>query len=41
VLFSGWFKQNGTDSDATSSHPLTDPLGTLTARDTTGLLTAE
>jgi DNA (cytosine-5)-methyltransferase 1 len=41
VLFSGWYKQNGTSADATTPHPLTDPLGTLTARDTTALLTAE
>jgi site-specific DNA-cytosine methylase len=41
VLFSGWFKQNGTAADATAPHPLTDPLGTLTARDTTAFLTAE
>lgn len=41
LLFSGWYKQNGTGSAATSPHPLSDPLGTLTARDTTALLTAE
>jgi DNA (cytosine-5)-methyltransferase 1 len=41
LLFSGWYKQNGTGSEATAPHPLTDPLGTLTARDTTALLTAE
>ena len=41
LLFSGWYKQNGSDADATAAHPLSDPFGTLTARDTTGLLTAE
>jgi DNA (cytosine-5)-methyltransferase 1 len=41
LLFSGWYKQNGTGAEATASHPLSDPLGTLTARDTTALLTAE
>jgi DNA (cytosine-5)-methyltransferase 1 len=41
LLFSGWYKQNGTDADATAPHPLTDPLGTLTARDTTAILAAE
>jgi DNA (cytosine-5)-methyltransferase 1 len=41
LLFSGWYKQNGTGPDATAPHPLADPLGTLTARDTTALLTAE
>lgn len=40
VLFSGWFKQNGSTGTETASHPVTDPLGTLTSRDTTGLLTA-
>ncbi|MER7477397.1 DNA cytosine methyltransferase [Streptomyces sp. NPDC126510] len=37
----GWFKQNGSTGNETAPHPLTDPLGTLTARDTTGLLVAE
>jgi DNA (cytosine-5)-methyltransferase 1 len=41
VLFSGWYKQNGSQGDETAAHPVTDPLGTLTARDTTALLTAE
>lgn len=41
VLFSGWYKQNGTGSEATAPHPLSDPLGTLTARDTTAVLSAE
>jgi site-specific DNA-cytosine methylase len=41
VLFSGWYKQNGSGADSTAPHPLTDPLGTLTARDTTALLTAQ
>ncbi|MER6235918.1 DNA cytosine methyltransferase [Streptomyces clavifer] len=38
----GWFKQNGTDpSHGTAPHPLSDPLGTLTAHDTTALLMAQ
>ncbi|MFD5384326.1 DNA cytosine methyltransferase [Streptomyces sp. NPDC127074] len=37
----GWFKQNGSTGNETAAHPVTDPLGTLTARDTTALLTAE
>lgn len=37
----GWFKQNGTSPNhGTAPHPVTDPLGTLTAHDTTALLTA-
>ena len=42
MLFSGWYKQNGTDSShGTAPHPLTDPLGTITAHDTTALLNAQ
>jgi site-specific DNA-cytosine methylase len=41
MLSAGWFKQNGSEADATASHPLTDPLGTLTSRDTTAVLMAE
>jgi site-specific DNA-cytosine methylase len=41
VLFSGWYKQNGSQGTETAPHPLTDPLGTLTSRDTTALLSAE
>jgi hypothetical protein len=41
VLFSGWYKQNGATGTETAPHPLTDALGTLTARDTTALLMAE
>jgi hypothetical protein len=44
VLFGGWFKQNGGKDGKgteTAPHPFTDPLGTLTGRDTTGLLYAE
>jgi hypothetical protein len=41
VLFSGWYKQNGKSSSDTAPHPVTDPLGTITGRDTTALLTAE
>ncbi|MYU20777.1 DNA cytosine methyltransferase [Streptomyces sp. SID8352] len=37
----GWFKQNGTTPNhGTAPHPVTDPLGTLTAHDTTALPTA-
>ncbi len=41
LLFSGWYKQNGTGAEATAAHPVSDAFGTLTARDTTGLLTAQ
>lgn len=41
VLFSGWYKQNGSTGSETAPHPVTDPLGTLTGRDTTALLMAE
>lgn len=41
MLFSGWFKQNGSRGDETAPHPMTDPFGTLTSRDTTALLMAE
>lgn len=41
VLFSGWYKQNGSLGNETAAHPVSDPLGTLTSRDTTALLTTE
>ncbi len=41
LLFSGWFKNNGSTGTETSPHPVLDPFGALTSRDTTGLLTAE
>ncbi|MFE1849918.1 DNA cytosine methyltransferase [Streptomyces sp. NPDC059489] len=41
LLTAGWFKQNGTTGTETAPHPLTDPLGTLTARDTTALVMAQ
>lgn len=41
LLSAGWYKQNGSGVDATAPHPVTDPLGTLTSRDTTALLVAE
>lgn len=41
VLFSGWYKQNGSTGTETAPHPMTDPLGTLTSRDTTALLMAQ
>ncbi|MGO4748684.1 DNA cytosine methyltransferase, partial [Streptomyces sp. 2MCAF27] len=37
----GWYKQNGPTGNETASHPVTDPLGTLTSRDTTALLMAQ
>jgi DNA (cytosine-5)-methyltransferase 1 len=41
LLFSGWYKQNGSTGTETAAHPVTDPLGTLCSRDTTALLLAE
>lgn len=41
VMFSGWYKQNGATGTETAPHPMSDPLGTLTSRDTTALLMAE
>lgn len=41
AMFSGWFKQNGATGTETAPHPMTDPLGTLTSRDTTALLMAQ
>lgn len=40
LLFSGWYKQQGGPRQP-GPHPPTDPLGTITASDTTALLTAE
>lgn len=40
LLFSGWFKNNGSTGTETASHPVTDALGTLTGRDTTALVQA-
>ncbi|MFD0353663.1 DNA cytosine methyltransferase [Streptomyces sp. NPDC127110] len=37
----GWYKQNGPTGKETAPHPITDPLGTLTSRDTTALLMAQ
>lgn len=38
----GWFKQNGTSPNhGTAPHPVSAPLGTITAHDTTALLTGE
>ncbi|MFD8251288.1 DNA cytosine methyltransferase [Streptomyces werraensis] len=37
----GWYKQNGPTGDETAPHPVTDPLGTVTSRDTTALLMAQ
>ncbi|TQK68256.1 DNA cytosine methyltransferase [Nocardioides sp. SLBN-35] len=41
LLFSGWYKQNGSEGTETAAHPVADPLGTLTSRDTTALLNAQ
>jgi hypothetical protein len=41
LLFSGWYKQNGSTAGETAAHPASDPFGTLTSRDTTALLFAE
>lgn len=42
LLFSGWFKQNGTaPGQFPAPHPLSDPLGAMTSLANTGLLTAE
>ncbi|MEN0071280.1 MAG: DNA cytosine methyltransferase, partial [Propionicimonas sp.] len=41
LLFSGWFKQNGSTGSETAAHPVIDPFGTLTSRDTTAFLAAE
>lgn len=37
----GWFKQNGSTGSETAPHPVMDPFGTLTSRDTTAMLSAE
>lgn len=41
LLMTGWFKQNGSTGTETAAHPATDPFGTLTSRDTTGMLNAQ
>ena len=41
LMFSGWYKQNGSTGTETAPHPVTDPFGTLTSRDTTAILTSE
>jgi DNA (cytosine-5)-methyltransferase 1 len=41
LLTAAWIKQNGSTGSETAAHPVTDPLGGLTSRDTTALLTAE
>lgn len=41
LLFSGWFKNNGSTGTETAPHPVLDPFGTLTSRDTTGIVSAE
>ncbi len=37
LMAAGWYKENG----KTAPHPVTDPVGTITAHDTTALLMAE
>lgn len=42
MLFSGWFKQHGSvPAQFPAPHPVTDPLGAVTANPTTALLTAQ
>ena len=41
LLFSGWYKSNGSTGNETAAHPVLDPLNTITAHDTTTLLNAE
>lgn len=42
LLFSGWFKNNGSRVEQfPNPHPLTDPIGAITAHDTTALLAAQ
>ena len=42
LMFSGWFKQNGTSpGQFPAPHPLSDPLGAQTSHANTGLLLAE
>ena len=42
LMFSGWFKQNGTSpGQFPAPHPLSDPLGAQTSQANTGLLLAE
>lgn len=40
MLFSGWWKSNGSTGIETAPHPVLDPFGAITARDTTTLLSA-
>jgi DNA (cytosine-5)-methyltransferase 1 len=41
MLFSGWYKQNGSKGTETAPHPVSDPFGTITGRDTTAMLQAQ
>lgn len=41
LVFSGWYKSNGSTGNETAPHPVLDPLNTITAHDTTTLLNAE
>lgn len=40
LLFSGWYKSNGSSGTETAAHPVMDSFNTMTARDTTTLLSA-
>lgn len=40
ITAAGWFKQNGSTGTETAPHPVMDPFGTLTGRDTTALVAA-
>lgn len=41
VMFSGWYKQNGSTGIETAPHPVSDPFVALTGRDTTAVLSVE
>jgi DNA (cytosine-5)-methyltransferase 1 len=41
LLFGGWYKQNGAMGTETAPHPMSDPYGTITGRDTTAMLMAQ
>lgn len=41
LLSAATIKNNGSSGDDTAAHPLSDPFGTLTSRDTTSLIAAE
>lgn len=41
LLAAGWYKSNGSTGNETAPHPVLDPFNTITAHDTTTLLTHE